>query len=186
MYPPKRILLSTITCTATNKIKRKIILITSIPQEVFMKSGATVKSSLVFLKKFNEDETEQWNKNTTTATKIVKAKYKKELESNCTIKLGYTNLRITKCQCNNKETFISGYCEGNCENVYISLVDCPGHNCLLSTMLSGASIMNSVIMIISGNEKVDRRLHPKIIFRHYLSLQSLILQLLLLLFVLFY
>ena len=58
----------------------KIILITSIPQDVFMKSGATVKSSLVFLKKFTEEEKKQWNDYTTQATKTVKAKYKEELE----------------------------------------------------------------------------------------------------------
>lgn len=58
----------------------KIILITSIPQDVFMKSGATVKSSLVFLKKFTDKETKQWKDFTTQATKSVKAKYKEELE----------------------------------------------------------------------------------------------------------
>lgn len=36
--------------------KAKILLIVSIPQEVFKSAGATVKSSLVFLKKFTEQE----------------------------------------------------------------------------------------------------------------------------------
>lgn len=58
----------------------KIILITSIPQDVFMKSGATVKSSLVFLKKFTNEEAKQWKDYTAQATKTVKAKYKDELE----------------------------------------------------------------------------------------------------------
>lgn len=40
--------------------KAKIINITSIPQDVFIASGATVKPSLVFLKKFTEDEAEQY------------------------------------------------------------------------------------------------------------------------------
>ncbi len=40
--------------------KAKIILITSIPQDVFIASGATVKPSLLFFKKFTEDETKQW------------------------------------------------------------------------------------------------------------------------------
>lgn len=60
--------------------KAKIILITSIPQDVFMKSGATVKSSLVFLKKFTNEEAKQWKDYTAQATKTVKAKYKDELE----------------------------------------------------------------------------------------------------------
>lgn len=58
----------------------KIILITSIPQDVFMKSGATVKSSLVFLKKFTNEEAKQWKNYTVQATKTVKEKYKDELE----------------------------------------------------------------------------------------------------------
>ncbi|MCO7185049.1 N-6 DNA methylase [Tenacibaculum sp. XPcli2-G] len=58
----------------------KIILITSIPQDVFMKSGATVKSSLVFLKKFTNEEAKQWKGYTAQATKTVKEKYKDELE----------------------------------------------------------------------------------------------------------
>jgi type I restriction enzyme M protein len=58
----------------------KIILITSIPQEVFMKSGATVKSSLVFLKKFTVDEVAKWDKLTKEATKKTKEKYKAALE----------------------------------------------------------------------------------------------------------
>lgn len=36
--------------------RAKLLNITSIPQDVFMASGATVKPSLVFLKKFSEDE----------------------------------------------------------------------------------------------------------------------------------
>ena len=58
----------------------KIILITSIPQDVFMKSGATVKPSLVFLKKFSEPEAELWNTYTTEASTKVKAIYKDELD----------------------------------------------------------------------------------------------------------
>jgi type I restriction enzyme M protein len=42
--------------------KAKILLITSIPQDVFVASGATVKPSLVFLKKFSLEE-EQAYKN---------------------------------------------------------------------------------------------------------------------------
>jgi type I restriction enzyme M protein len=38
----------------------KILLITSIPQDVFTASGATVKPSLLFFKKFTEKEVKQW------------------------------------------------------------------------------------------------------------------------------
>ncbi|WP_022826752.1 N-6 DNA methylase [Flavobacterium antarcticum] len=49
--------------------RAKIILITSIPQDVFIASGATVKPSLVFLKRFTEEEEEKW-KATNLSTKM--------------------------------------------------------------------------------------------------------------------
>lgn len=59
----------------------KLILIVSIPQDVFMKSGATVKSSLLFMKKFTEDETALWKQYENEAIKEVSAKYEEELKS---------------------------------------------------------------------------------------------------------
>ncbi|MBB6461970.1 N-6 DNA methylase [Flammeovirga kamogawensis] len=57
----------------------KLILITSIPQDVFMKSGATVKSSLVFMKKFTEEETKLWDTYTDDANKLQYKKFEEEL-----------------------------------------------------------------------------------------------------------
>ncbi|MGD9931542.1 MAG: N-6 DNA methylase [Mangrovibacterium sp.] len=59
--------------------RAKIILITSIPQDVFMKSGATVKPSLLFFKKFTEEEAAIWKKNATKAKKETEQKYSKQL-----------------------------------------------------------------------------------------------------------
>lgn len=59
--------------------KAKIILITSIPQDVFMKSGATVKPSLLFFKKFTEDEAASWKKIATKAKKETEQKYSAQL-----------------------------------------------------------------------------------------------------------
>lgn len=55
--------------------KAKIILIVSVPQEVFMSAGATVKSSLVFLKKFTEEEETQYEKISATAQNEITEKY---------------------------------------------------------------------------------------------------------------
>lgn len=55
--------------------KAKILLITSIPQDVFIASGATVKPSLLFLKKFTEEEVEQWESIKNEATKSITKKY---------------------------------------------------------------------------------------------------------------
>lgn len=59
--------------------KAKIILITSIPQDVFMKSGATVKPSLLFFKKFTEEETTSWKKIAAKAKKETEKKYSDRL-----------------------------------------------------------------------------------------------------------
>ncbi len=53
----------------------KIILITSIPQDVFMASGATVKPSLMFFKKFTDEECAQYDQAKTAAYTQVSAKY---------------------------------------------------------------------------------------------------------------
>ena len=61
--------------------KAKILLIVSIPQDVFIASGATVKPSLVFLKKFDEDEAMQHQNIVHRATSIVAEKYAMELQN---------------------------------------------------------------------------------------------------------
>lgn len=55
--------------------KAKIILITSIPQDVFIASGATVKPSLLFFKKFTEDEAKEWKRIALKAKNEINAKY---------------------------------------------------------------------------------------------------------------
>lgn len=56
--------------------KAKIVLITSIPQDVFIASGATVKPSLLFFKKFTEDEVKNYKAVVVSATKTINAKFK--------------------------------------------------------------------------------------------------------------
>ena len=59
----------------------KIILITSIPQDVFMASGATVKPSLLFFKKFTNEERNQFDAIKQAATEEVENKYSPQLEA---------------------------------------------------------------------------------------------------------
>ena len=59
--------------------KAKIINITSIPQDVFIASGATVKPSLLFLKKFTDEESKQYEKILKATEKTVEGKYKPQL-----------------------------------------------------------------------------------------------------------
>lgn len=55
--------------------RAKLVLITSIPQDVFIASGATVKPSLVFMKRFTEQEDEDWEKINEDAKSEINAKY---------------------------------------------------------------------------------------------------------------
>ncbi|WP_407533356.1 N-6 DNA methylase [Elizabethkingia anophelis] len=60
--------------------KAKLINITSIPQDVFIASGATVKPSLLFLKKFSEEELATYQKITVDTTKEINDKYQPKLD----------------------------------------------------------------------------------------------------------
>ena len=96
-------------------------------------------------------------------------RFKNELVRNITIKLGYANAKIYKCespdcprpQCyqsypSNKEEHppctVPG-CSGRMNLLrHVSFVDCPGHDILMATMLNGAAVMDAVLLLIAGNE----------------------------------
>lgn len=61
--------------------RAKILLIVSIPQDVFMAAGATVKPSLMFFKRFTEDDQAQYNGIKVKAFAEVQDKYIEELTS---------------------------------------------------------------------------------------------------------
>lgn len=60
--------------------RAKILLIVSIPQEVFMAAGATVKPSLMFFKRFTDEEQEQYDDIKKEAYSEVQAKYQEEYD----------------------------------------------------------------------------------------------------------
>lgn len=59
--------------------KAKILLIVSIPQDVFIASGATVKPSLLFFKKFTDEESKNYENIKNEAKLIINAKYQEQL-----------------------------------------------------------------------------------------------------------
>lgn len=61
--------------------RAKILLIVSIPQDVFMAAGATVKPSLMFFKRFTEEEQAQYTRIKIDALAEVQDKYIEELTS---------------------------------------------------------------------------------------------------------
>lgn len=96
-------------------------------------------------------------------------RFKNELERNITIKLGYANAKIYKCsnpECPRPTRYksygsgkeINPKCERpGCEGRYnlvrhVSFVDCPGHDILMSTMLSGAAVMDAALLLVACNE----------------------------------
>lgn len=88
-------------------------------------------------------------------TNVDTKKYKKELDTNKTLKLGYTNAYVTRCVCFEDVVYINKKCcniKGNCDTKLVSIVDCPGHHILMNTMLCGTSIMDTSIIMIASNE----------------------------------
>ncbi len=87
-----------------------------------------------------------------------------ELERNMTIKLGYANAKIYKCdgpanQPGNYCSRGSGWDDEFVENGklyklvrHVSFVDCPGHDVYMATMLNGAAVMDAALLLIAGNQ----------------------------------
>ncbi|VVB83767.1 Translation initiation factor 2 subunit gamma [uncultured archaeon] len=87
--------------------------------------------------------------------------HSEELKRGITIKLGYTEMTISK--------------EGNSYNNkgkgipfrYISFIDAPGHEMLMATMLSGAAIIDAAILVIAANEGIKPQTRE-----HFTALQA--------------
>lgn len=59
--------------------RAKILLITSIPRDVFVPLGTRTKASLLFFRKFTEEETEQWHRINSKAKLQIGEKYTSEI-----------------------------------------------------------------------------------------------------------
>ncbi len=99
----------------------------------------------------------------TTLTYQLSAKWtdthSEELKMGITIRLGYANSKFYKCpKCKEPECYGTSKkckkCKSECEPLRkISLVDAPGHETLMATMLSGSAIMDSALLLVAANEK---------------------------------
>jgi translation initiation factor 2 subunit 3 len=88
----------------------------------------------------------------------------KEQKTNKTIHLGYANAKIFKCktcpspeayQSTNKDSKNCIHCGEEMDVVrHVSFVDCPGHNMLMATMLNGACIMDTSILVVSAYDSI--------------------------------
>ena len=87
----------------------------------------------------------------TTLTKLLSGKWtdthSEEKKRGITIKLGYTNFTISK----DNDSF-------NVKNKgellkRVSIVDAPGHESFMATMISGAAVMDCALLLVAANEK---------------------------------
>jgi translation initiation factor 2 subunit 3 len=93
-------------------------------------------------------------------TGIKTQKHSDEQKKNITMKLGYANTKIYKCETcpssyqatsSNINAIACPICNSNMLlKTHISLVDCPGHHQLMATMLNGTCVMDSTILVESA------------------------------------
>jgi translation initiation factor 2 subunit 3 len=97
--------------------------------------------------------------------------HSEELKRGITIRLGYADFTIYKCtKCNRYTTSNKCiYCFSDAEPLRtISILDAPGHETLMATVLTGTSLMDGAILVIAANEKCPR---PQTI-EHLIALET--------------
>ncbi len=89
--------------------------------------------------------------------------YSDELKRGITIRLGYAYYQAMRCkECGRYTTNALSqgscpYCGGSLEPLRkVSILDAPGHEALLTVMLSGASLIDGAVMVIAANEPCPR------------------------------
>jgi translation initiation factor 2 subunit 3 len=101
--------------------------------------------------------------------------HSEELKRGITIKVGYADAAFYKCpSCLPPMSYSTSPKCPNCGSQtellrVVSFVDCPGHEALMTNMLSGAAVMDGAILVIAANEKVPQPQTRE----HLLALQML-------------
>ncbi len=84
--------------------------------------------------------------------------HSEEIRRGITIRLGYADATFYKCKkCKEPECYtVSAQCpacKGEAEALRtVSFIDAPGHESLMATMLSGATLMDGALLLIAANE----------------------------------
>ncbi|MBW2978610.1 translation initiation factor IF-2 subunit gamma [Candidatus Woesearchaeota archaeon] len=85
--------------------------------------------------------------------------HSEEVKRGITIRLGYADIAIYKCpKCKDPKCYSISKkcpnCASECELLRkASLIDAPGHESLMATMLCGATIIDGAILLVSANEE---------------------------------
>ncbi|MBI1972814.1 translation initiation factor IF-2 subunit gamma [Candidatus Woesearchaeota archaeon] len=98
----------------------------------------------------------------TTLTKALTGKWtdthSEEMKRGITIRLGYADADFYKCsKCKGEEAYnispTCATCGGKAAFLRkVSFIDAPGHESLMATMLSGASIIDGALLLVAANE----------------------------------
>jgi len=98
----------------------------------------------------------------TTLTQALTGKstltHSEELKRGITIRLGYADATFYKCPNGHYNTSAKcSICFEDCEILRtVSFIDAPGHETLMATVLTGASLMDGAVLIIAANEKTPQ------------------------------
>jgi len=98
----------------------------------------------------------------TTLTEALSGKWtdthSEEMKRGITIRLGYADISFYRCpKCKDPSCYGTARkcmkCMGDCNHVRtVSLVDAPGHETLMATVLSGAALMDGALLVIAADE----------------------------------
>jgi len=91
--------------------------------------------------------------------------HSEELKRGITIKLGYAETIVYKCD----NEYTNKKADGKkCTPLrYVSFIDAPGHEMLMATMLSGAATIDAAILVIAANEGIKPQT-----MEHFMALQA--------------
>src|SRR6056297_1651573 len=88
--------------------------------------------------------------------------HSEEMKRGISIRLGYADATLRRCpDCDEPECYtVAEQCPEHGTETEIlrtvSFVDAPGHETLMATMLSGASLMDGAVLVVSANEPVPQ------------------------------
>jgi translation initiation factor 2 subunit 3 len=95
-------------------------------------------------------------------TGIWASRHSEELRRGITIRLGYADCAFYKCaKCPPPNCYTTDEKCSSCGGPgqflrAVSFVDCPGHEVLMTTMLSGAAVMDGALLVIAADETVPQ------------------------------
>jgi translation initiation factor 2 subunit 3 len=129
----------------------------------FAKKSAHGKKETKLLPEVNIGMVGHVDHGKTTLTQSLTGKWtdthSEEIKRGITIRLGYADATFYKCpKCKGENAFSSTDKCIKCFSVAkplrtVSFIDAPGHETLMTTVLSGSAIMDGALLLISANEK---------------------------------